>query len=109
STRFTKDGVFVRVDGEEIANEWTDLASNNYYMMGPGTYLTSALNLDENGNTRDAEVWTGTYYAGTFTGNDCNGWTSAAAEISSVLYGSSSNTSSPWTFYSSGTCDQMRA
>lgn len=59
-------GLYVRTDGEVLANEWDSLVS--------GQLMTSP-SLDENGESVSDFVWTGTNYRGDLKYEWCFGWT----------------------------------
>lgn len=77
---------YVLVDGTQVDDDWTDLV---------GGFLDHAIDLDEQGNPRPNEkVWTGSWDDGTWSGDDCGGWTSTGAQSRD---GNSSNVFAGWT------------
>lgn len=78
---------YVLVDGTLIAEDWADLVDGS---------ILARINLDASGTPRGGDVWTGTLATGgSFTDNDCAGFTSASAGFG--LCGSTATAASQWT------------
>lgn len=75
STRFTSNGPWELVNGTPIASDLADLLDGS---------LLGTLDRDESNQLVDhhTAVWTGTNSDGTWSGNDCNGWTSDLRGVS---------------------------
>lgn len=63
---------YVRVDGVKVAAGWNQLTS----AVGDAAALEAPIQIDERGESVGlGEVWTGTTYNGSPSGNTCTGWT----------------------------------
>ena len=101
ASRFVQSTVpYVRVDGEQVAANYTALASGA---------LDNPLNVTESGSTYSGGVWTAVVAGGTFPGNNtCNGWTGFTSNQYGG-YGNASATTSAWTFTGSAGCNNQLA
>lgn len=81
-----------------VANSWDDLIKGS---------LLHAINIDENGTTRNSPVWTNTNSNGSITAttgspSHCNNWTSTS---NNGYIGASSSSDSKWTQYFNTSCN----
>ncbi|MBS3099038.1 hypothetical protein J4462_02395, partial [Candidatus Pacearchaeota archaeon] len=89
---------YKKLDGVKIADDWNDLIDGS---------LDAPINVDENGNLHQAEVWTGTDPRGFTTNYNCNDWQEPNGMSGSV--GDSSSTNDGWTVVSDHVCSNLNA
>ncbi len=96
-------GPYVLVDGTVVADDFQGLTSGA---------LLAPINLDENGDVADVEVWTNVATDGTRVEstdeNTCDNFRDGTA-ASSGVFGISTETGSSWTNAGLDTCDQPKA
>jgi hypothetical protein len=101
SARLTHATVpYVLLDGHTVAANWSALTS--------GT-LAHAIDVSEDGtvHTSDVlEVWTGTTFAGAYSGRSCGAWTSNAPGSTTADVGLSNQTNGNWTNRYQQYCDR---
>jgi hypothetical protein len=101
---FQSPDPYVRVDGVKIVDNWADLIDCN---EGPGgsECLDNPLNVDENGITSNADVWTNTNHDGLESVSHCIDWTSSDFLEEMGNTGISDFTEPDWTEGFSRECD----
>lgn len=89
------NGPYYLVNGRKIANNWSDLTNGG---------LNLSIDISETGSTvSNAEVWTGSYYNGGYSGASCTNWTSSSWSILGNT-GLNSAVNSVWTNYRQNWC-----
>ena len=95
-------GPYVRVDGTEVANDWSDLVDGS---------LSAAINVDENGDFNPVEVWTNVAPDGSRGGlanpDSCATW--GTFEGLTGRFGLSTSTGAAWTDQGFDSCEQEKA
>lgn len=98
SARFVKSSRPYRVNDTGrslVATDFRGLADD----------LKHAINVTENGSVVDGLVWTGTSRDGTWTGNDCNAWSTNQAPSDTGSVGRTSLATASWSRDTEAPCD----
>ena len=94
----------LRATGPWYLIDETTLTINDMTELTSGS-ITHAIDMDENGNTVTADVWTGTIFDGTKESNGvCDDWTNGTGS-GQGRHGRSDGAGGTWTHYTVVTCD----
>lgn len=92
----SRPGPWVRPDGVRIADDRTQL-------LGDGPSLAAAIAVDEKMETRDGQVWTGTWADGTASHATCQNWSTSSITEQAVV-GQIAAAKPDWTAWIVDTC-----